>query len=71
VETCSLSCSELRVGDQIEATVNGRIHFEGSITETMPDMDLFWALSPTGERRIIELSEYKVYRRATPEAGTR
>lgn len=54
------SCSELRSGDEIEAFQGDFRRFHGYVTETMPDMKLFWAVSPIGERRIIELDEYKV-----------
>jgi hypothetical protein len=35
----------------------------------MPTHNLLWALSPTGERRIVDLSEYEVYARALPLAS--
>ncbi|WP_163168007.1 hypothetical protein [Arthrobacter sp. Alg241-R88] len=54
------SCSELRDGDEIAAFQGDVRRFHGYVTDTMPDMELFWAVSPVGERRIIEFEEYKV-----------
>ena len=54
------SCAELRSGDEIEAFQGDVRRFHGYVTDTLPRMELFWAVSAVGERRIIELDEYKV-----------
>lgn len=53
---------ELRPGMEIETRVNGVRQFAGQVVDTHPTMGLFWAVSPVGERRLIELDEYEVYR---------
>ncbi|WP_336855481.1 hypothetical protein [Sinomonas albida] len=54
-----LSCRELAEGDTIEAQRND-MHFTGRVTEKLDAMDLFWAVSASGERRIIEFAEFRV-----------
>lgn len=54
------SCRELASG--LEARIKGVTHIEGSVTEIMPKMRLFWVVSPSGVRRIVELDEYEIYR---------
>ncbi|MGT2462909.1 hypothetical protein [Sinomonas atrocyanea] len=56
------SCTELPDGARIEARVAGTVHFAGNVTHALPGMDLFWAVSPTGDRRLIEFRNYEVYR---------
>jgi hypothetical protein len=56
------TCHQLDAGTLIEARVKGQSMFEGKVVETLPTMRLFWAVSPGGTRKIIELDEYEVYR---------
>jgi hypothetical protein len=55
-------CWELRPGMEIETRVGGVRRFAGQVVDTHPAMGLFWAVSHVGERRLIELGEYEVYR---------
>lgn len=57
-----LSCDELHAGMPIEARSQAEMPFQGRVGAIMPEMRLFWAVSPTGLRRIFELDEYEVYR---------
>ena len=45
----------------IEARANDEMPFEGKVGDIMPKFGLFWAISPSGVRRISELDQYKVY----------
>ncbi|MDQ4504096.1 hypothetical protein [Sinomonas sp. ASV322] len=56
------SSAELVREDKIEARRQGVVHFAGHVHEVMPKLDLFWATSDLGERRIIEFSEYSIHR---------
>lgn len=53
---------EVRPGMDIEARIGGVRRFAGQVVDTHPGMGLFWAVSEVGERRLIELEEYEVYR---------
>ncbi|GAB4100687.1 hypothetical protein GCM10028789_28520 [Sinomonas halotolerans] len=55
------SCRELEVGATVEARAGRAVHFSGTVAETMPGMELFWAVSPAGERRILEFAECQIY----------
>ncbi|GAT88807.1 hypothetical protein CVCC1112_3466 [Paenarthrobacter nicotinovorans] len=44
------------------------MQFSGWVTDLMPELDLFWAVSDLGERRIFELSEFRV-KRVRDDAG--
>lgn len=55
------SCHELYAGMAIEARANDEMPFLGTVGDIMPKFGLFWAISPSGVRRIIELDQYKVY----------
>ena len=56
------SCGELEAGVEVEARVHGAVHVEGTVAEMMPAIGLFWVVSPTGLRKIIEFAEFDVYR---------
>ncbi|MCA4132593.1 hypothetical protein [Arthrobacter sp. M4] len=56
------SCAFLSRDDRIEARFDQSIHFIGIVEELMPEMNLFWAVSDYGERRIVEFDEYSVRR---------
>lgn len=53
------ACVELTPGDEIQARQGG-ILFQGHVTHVQPAMELFWAQSRCGQRRIIEFNEYEV-----------
>jgi hypothetical protein len=36
-------------------------YFAGTVGDVVPGMDLFWAVSDLGERRIIEFGRFEVY----------
>ncbi|MCH6472451.1 hypothetical protein [Sinomonas terrae] len=56
------SCEELRCGDEIQAQFGGVVRFHGHVIELHRPMELLWAVDAIGERRIIEIKKYTVYR---------
>ncbi|MDQ0104308.1 hypothetical protein J2T10_003982 [Paenarthrobacter nicotinovorans] len=62
------SCALLHANDRIEARRGNVVQFSGWVTDLMPELDLFWAVSDLGERRIFELSEFRV-KRVRDDAG--
>lgn len=55
------TCDEVSRGDLIEARVGSTRFVWGEVLDVHPTMELFWVLSPDGNRRIVELSEFEVY----------
>lgn len=55
------SCTQVSLGDTVEARVGGTLHVLGRVTEVLPLMELFWVVTPDGSRRIVELAEFDVY----------
>lgn len=52
--TRTYSCACLTKGETVEARAQGSAPFVGYVTEIMPQMELFWAVSALGERRLID-----------------
>lgn len=55
-------CIELTRGDRIHARQGEIDQFAGTVTETHPDFGLFWAVSETGMRRLIDFENWAVGR---------
>lgn len=55
-------CIELTRGDWIHARQGETDQFEGMVTETHPGLALFWAVSETGVRRLIDFEDWTVRR---------
>lgn len=50
------ACSELAVGDQIEARRDGRVLHRGRVLAIVPALELFWILDArTGTRQLLDL----------------
>jgi hypothetical protein len=69
--TAVRSCAELAAGDEIEAWHNGRLFHRGRVTQTIPQMGLFWILDArTGTRKLLDVEALEVIRRpAVPGLG--
>ncbi|MFF2316405.1 hypothetical protein ACFVTE_09065 [Arthrobacter sp. NPDC058097] len=37
-----IDCRNLSAGDTIEASYNGQLYYVGTVTETVPDLGMFW-----------------------------
>ena len=61
-----LTCAGLVPGDMIQAHVGTVLQFTGCVTETQADGELFWAVDSIGQRRLIDLGSYEVYRLYPP-----
>jgi hypothetical protein len=55
-------CSDLEHGDIIHAHRRGILQFVGRVTEIDPSQELFWAVDSIGDRRLVDLGSYDVYR---------
>ena len=56
-------CSELEIGDAIEARYAGKLHHRGPVTDVLPEMGLFWIIDAlTGGRKLLCISELEVSR---------
>ncbi|MDR6556612.1 DNA-binding transcriptional ArsR family regulator [Arthrobacter pascens] len=66
------SCSELSVGDHVEAQRDGRVLHRGRVLAVVPALELFWISDArTGTRQLLDLEMLSVLRcpvRAVPEA---
>lgn len=58
------TCSELTTGDHVEVLLDGVTRFSGRVTDMLPEHRLFWAVSDSGERRIIEIDQFEVHKSA-------
>jgi len=57
------TCSDLAVGEEIEAWHKGRLFHRGSVTETIPSTDLFWIVdSRTGARKLLDVEALEIVR---------
>lgn len=57
------SCQELRPGDAIEAFYKSNLVHRGPVTDTAPELGLFWILDTlTGGRRLLDMSELEIVR---------
>lgn len=57
------ACSELSVGEEIEAWHNGRLFHRGRVTEIIPSTDLFWIMdSRTGARKLLDVEALEIVR---------
>lgn len=57
------SCSELSVGDHVEALRDGRVLHRGRVLAVVPAMELFWILDVrTGTRQLLDLDMLSVLR---------
>ena len=64
------TCSELSVGDDIEAWHNGRLFHRGRVTQAVPLMELFWILDArTGARKLLDVEALEIIRCAASEDG--
>lgn len=63
------SCRELELRCAVEVRREGTVLFAGQVTDLMPDLELFWAVSGLGERRIVTLDEGDIYRLVPPPSG--
>ena len=64
------TCTELSVGDDIEAWHNGRLFHRGRVTQTVPLMELFWILdSRTGARKLLDVEALEIIRCVPDAAG--
>ena len=63
------TCSDLAVGEEIEAWHKGRLFHRGSVTETIPSTDLFWIVdSRTGARKLLDVEALEIVRVEKPLA---
>ncbi|WP_427128959.1 hypothetical protein [Pseudarthrobacter sp. S9] len=63
------TCTELAVGDEIEAWHNGRLFHRGTVSRTVASTDLFWIRdSRTGARRLIDFEALVILRAPAPGA---
>ena len=67
------SCSELSVGDHIEAQRDGRVLHRGPVLAVVPALELFWISdAKTGTRQLLDLEMLSVLRcpvRAVPDTA--
>lgn len=67
------SCSELSVGDHVEAQRDGRVLHRGRVLAVVPALELFWISdAKTGTRKLLDLEMLSVLRcpvRAVPETA--
>ena len=57
------SCHELHPGDAVEAFYKSNLVHRGPVTDTAPDLGLFWILDTlTGGRRLLDMSELEIVR---------
>lgn len=68
------SCQDLVPGDAVEAFYNSNLVHRGPVTDTAPELGLFWILDTlTGGRRLLDMSELEIvrlparYRDASPQ----
>lgn len=61
-----LTCAGLVPGDVVQAHVGAVLQFIGCVTETQAEHELFWAVDSIGQRRLIDLGSYEVYRLYPP-----
>lgn len=62
------ACTELTVGDEIEAWHNGRLFHRGTVSRTVASTDLFWIRdSRTGTQRLIDFEALAIMR--VPASG--
>ncbi|MDQ4503806.1 hypothetical protein [Sinomonas sp. ASV322] len=47
-------------GAEVEARIGDVVHFRGRVVVLHEPMQLFWAVDPIGERRIIDFHEFAV-----------
>ena len=60
------SCQELSPGDAIEAFYKSSLVHRGPVTDTAPELGLFWILDTlTGGRRLLDMSELEIVRLPT------
>lgn len=56
-------CTDLRIGELIKATVNGRQVVRGVVAETMPKKGLLWIYEESlGSRLLLDMSEVDILR---------
>lgn len=61
------SCHELTPGDAIEAFHKSNLVHRGPVTDTAPDLGLFWILDTlTGGRRLLDMFELEIVRLPAP-----
>lgn len=58
--------ASLARGDVVQAYAAGVLHFTGCVTEVHADGGLFWAVDSIGQRQLIDLGSYRVYRLSPP-----
>lgn len=57
------TCSELAVGDHVEARFNGTTSYRGQVTEVADHLDIFWMEDRTGGgRKLVDFRNFYVYR---------
>ncbi|WP_223257134.1 hypothetical protein [Arthrobacter globiformis] len=63
-----IDCRCLSPGDLVEARYNGRLYYEGKVTETVPVLGMFWILETrTGTRKLLDPLAFHVIRLAAAE----
>jgi hypothetical protein len=67
-----IDCRSLSPGDMVEARYNGRLYYEGKVTETVPVLGMFWILeTKTGTRKLLDPVALHVTRLAAAEGTGR
>jgi hypothetical protein len=64
-------CRNLSPGDTIEASYNGQPYYEGTVTETVPVLGMFWILEArSGTRKLLDPLALHVVRRSSADTAT-
>lgn len=57
------SCEELSFGDEIEAWCFGRLIHQGTVSRTLPSVEMFWIVcARTGTRRLVDMEAAAIIR---------